>query len=383
MIPPSCFVLRIAPKVGLAVVFSIGASAHEHASRTIEFPNLSDYQTLVCDFHQHTVFSDGQVWPNVRVQEGVRDGLDVIAITDHLEHQPHASDIPHPDRNRSHAIATAAARDEGLLVVRGAEVTRSMPPGHANAIFIQDANALLRDEPIEVFREAARQGAFIFWNHPAWLRQAPDGIARLTPLHEQLIEERLIHGIEVVGEHDYSDEALQIALDRNLTIMGNSDIHGLIDWEYEVHEGGHRPVTLVFAKEKTEAALEEALRAGRTLVWFKNTLIGRAEWIDPLLAVSLTVESADYLPKSTVLAVALKNNSDVDFKLRNTSAYTLHRHTAFLEVPAHTTQTIHVKTLRHLEQAELRFEVMNAVTAPRTHPMMTITVQVPRENSAP
>jgi len=32
-----------------------------------------------------------------------------------------------------------------------------------------------------------------------------------------------------------------------LTIIGTSDIHGLIDWQYNVPQGGHRPITLVFA----------------------------------------------------------------------------------------------------------------------------------------
>lgn len=32
------------------------------------------------DLHTHSVFSDGQVWPSIRVEEGVRDGLDALAI---------------------------------------------------------------------------------------------------------------------------------------------------------------------------------------------------------------------------------------------------------------------------------------------------------------
>lgn len=29
----------------------------------IEIPGFSNYETLKCDFHTHTVFSDGLVWP--------------------------------------------------------------------------------------------------------------------------------------------------------------------------------------------------------------------------------------------------------------------------------------------------------------------------------
>ncbi len=81
------------------------------ADRKIEFPDIAGYQTLKCDFHMHTVLSDGSVWPNIRVQEAIRDGLDAISITDHIEYQPHIDDIPHPDRNRGHEIATDVARN--------------------------------------------------------------------------------------------------------------------------------------------------------------------------------------------------------------------------------------------------------------------------------
>jgi hypothetical protein len=77
--------------------------------RQIQFPDTADYQTLVVDLHTHSVFSDGHVWPTVRVSEALRDGLDGLAITEHLEFQPHLSDIPHPDRNRAYEEALRAA----------------------------------------------------------------------------------------------------------------------------------------------------------------------------------------------------------------------------------------------------------------------------------
>ena len=227
--------------------------------RKIIFPDIPGYKTLKCDFHEHTVFSDGHVWPTIRVMEAVKDNLDAIAVTEHLEYQPHKDDIPHPDRNRAYNIETKASENDSLIIINGSEITRSMPPGHSNAIFVKDANKLIIDDPMEVFEEAKRQGAFVFWNHPNWIKQRKDGIATLTDMHKKLIQERLLNGIEVVNEDTYSDEALQIALDNNLTMVGNSDIHGLIDWQYNVPEGGHRPVTLVFAKERSEDAIKEAL----------------------------------------------------------------------------------------------------------------------------
>jgi len=87
------------------------AQSHSHAlGRAIRFPDIAGYKTLKCDLHQHTVFSDGSVWPDIRVMEALMDSLDVISLTEHLEYQPHKDDIPHPDRNRSFEFAKQKKR---------------------------------------------------------------------------------------------------------------------------------------------------------------------------------------------------------------------------------------------------------------------------------
>ena len=103
------------------------ASNPDPGDRAIQFPDTASHQTLVVDLHTHTVFSDGHVWPRTRVAEALRDGLDAIAITDHLEWQPHLADIPHPDRNRSYDIAVESLGDAQLIVIRGSEITRDDP----------------------------------------------------------------------------------------------------------------------------------------------------------------------------------------------------------------------------------------------------------------
>ena len=170
---------------------------------------------LSTDLHIHTVFSDGAVWPSIRVEEARREGLDLIAMTEHLEYQPHEEDIPHPDRNRSYAIASGMlSEDEVLQVINGSEITREMPPGHINAVFVKDANALLHSDSLSGIQEANKQGAFVFWNHPNWDAHRSDGIARLEPFHNYLISNKLLHGIEVVNETTFSEEALEITRPR-------------------------------------------------------------------------------------------------------------------------------------------------------------------------
>ncbi|MFO1447819.1 MAG: Sb-PDE family phosphodiesterase [Opitutaceae bacterium] len=395
------------------------------ADRTITFPDIAGYRTLKTDFHQHTVFSDGKVWPHVRVEESVRDGLDALAITDHLEWQPHSRDLPNPDRNRAFEIAklaasfppglsegdywlieqymrgredlvkaqdTLVARPKGaeqeakaqsILVVPGVEITRNMPLGHVGALFIADANRLLDADPLVVLREAAKQGAFLVWNHPWSLNRGKgvDGVARNTELHSRLFDEKLVQGIEVVNTDTYSEEALQIALDRNLTIVGTSDIHGLIDWTYPAPEK-HRPVTLVFAKEKTLPSLREALVERRTVVWFNNTLIGRADWIDPLLKACLTVRPVGYKPDrrkysiqerpdTSLLDVEIVNSSDAMFILRSTGPFKVSTEGEVFTVGPHSSLKLTVLTVKRIPETELSFEVLNTTVAPRQHATAT------------
>jgi hypothetical protein len=339
----------------------------------MRFPNTPEHETIIADLHMHTVFSDGSVWPDIRVYEAVRDGLDVIATTEHLEYQPHAEDIPHPNRNRSYELASKIAQRDSLMVINGSEITRSMPPGHSNAIFLQDANLLLKDSVVEVFEEANRQGAFTFWNHPMWSAQYEDGIAKLTDLHRRLISDGLLHGIEVVNEHMYSEEALQIALDNDLTILGTSDIHGLIDWDYEVPQGGHRPVTLIFSRERTESAIREALFAGRTAVWFKDLLIGKEENLTPIIKASIQIEKTVYQDKIAV--VRFTNTSPVAYLLENLTPYSFHTLSEFFEIPPYGSVSLEVKTGEILEEIQLRFRILNGITAPREHPVMVWTAK--------
>ena len=160
----------------------------------INIPGFDDYRVLKCDFHTHTVFSDGLVWPDGRIYEAWQDGLDAIAITDHIEHRIN-QDLLNGDLNQSYKIAKTAADDMELIVIPGVEITRDKPLGHFNALFIQDANLIEKEDPLDSLAEAKKQGAFIVWNHPGW----PDNNVTLYPIHEQLITKGIINGIEVMN----------------------------------------------------------------------------------------------------------------------------------------------------------------------------------------
>lgn len=373
----SLFLLII---TGLSIKVSAqSTNGHDHAhDQKVYFPDVPGFFTLSCDFHMHTVFSDGSVWPNIRVQEANREGLDCISTTEHLEYQPHSKDIPHPDRNRSFELASRAARNSELIVVAGSEITRSMPPGHTNAIFIEDANPLLQDNAMDAFREARKQNAFVFTNHPMWTAQRKDGIAKYEPMHLELIEKGMLHGIEVVNETTFSDEAIALALKYDLTFIGTSDIHGLTDWLYDIPHGGHRPVTLVFSAERTKEGMKAALFNKQTVVWYKDMFIGRKEWLDPLLHNSLEVSALGYDGDTSVLSVEIKNPTHSHYIIQNKSDYTFHEDPSIMIIEPQSTKILSVKTLERFDSVILPFTFLNAMYAPDTYP--TISYELSTEN---
>lgn len=373
------------------------AQTEKKYERKLFFPDLDNYKTLLTDFHQHTIFSDGLVWPTIRVEEAVKDGLDAISLTDHLEYQPFSRDIPNPDRNRVYIVAKDFTDrinktvDKKLIIINGQEITRSMPPGHINAIFLDDANKLLHpDDSLKGIEEANKQNAFVFWNHPGWPAQRSDGIAKLDDFHRYLIDKNLLHGIEVVNELYYSEEALDIALKNNLTIMGTSDIHGLIDWLFKVPDDnesenknlpGHRPITMVFAKSKDKKSIKEALFEGRTAVFYNEMLIGKEENLKPLIEKCLVINNVNNLNlgysedgESSIKKIEIENISDAPFFLKNLSDFTFETNSDIITIYPNSKHTIAVRT-RGNSLGELKFEVLNGIIAPKKYAKISLIVK--------
>jgi len=273
-----------------------------------------------------------------------------------------------------HQFPAKADHTRSITILRFAKKIgfKYQEPGHSNAVFVQDANKLLVDDAMDAFREADAQGAFIFWNHPSWLSQSDDGTPPLSDMHKELIEKGLLHGIEVVNHDRYSKEALQIALNYDLTIMGTSDVHGLIDWDYEVHHGEHRPVTLVFAEEYSKEGLKEALFDGRTVVWKEDLLIGKEEFLVPLIEGSLEITGSSYIGDTSVLDVEITNHTGQRFIMENQSEYSLHHHADVFTLNPYSSTNIRVMTLERLDHLSWPMKVLNGITAPDSSPVITL-----------
>ncbi len=368
----------------ICACFSVaaGATANAH-ERAIDFPGMADGRViLAADLHTHSVFSDGEVWPSIRVEEAHRDGLEMLALTEHLEAQPKKADIPHPDRNRSYdvAVETLVRRGyPGLLIVNGAEITRNQPQGHINAVFLKDANALLVDDARDAVQAANDQKAFVFLNHPNWLPQAPDGIARLTPFHESLIKDGLLHGVEVAnGTLDgHSEHALAFALEKGLTVLGTSDIHGLVDWTHDAGHGGHRPMTLVLAADRSEDAMKAALFAGQTVAWTDDDLMGRSELVESVVKTCLSLVPGSFDGRTTVLPVTVTNGCPLNFILKNVGAATFQNASDVIHLPRNGKFDLQVRLGRETQEVALDLEILNTQVGFRKSLVTRLRADVP------
>ena len=55
----------------------------------VVLPQVNGYNVYKADLHTHSIFSDGSVAPEYRVKEAWLDGLDVMAVTEHIEYRRH------------------------------------------------------------------------------------------------------------------------------------------------------------------------------------------------------------------------------------------------------------------------------------------------------
>ncbi|MBA9076655.1 MULTISPECIES: Sb-PDE family phosphodiesterase [Rufibacter] len=306
-----------------------------------KLPNLPGYLTLKGDFHMHTVLSDGYVWPALRAQEAIRDGLDVISVTEHVDFERYPNDIKR-DMNRSYEIARKAAGTSGLLVINGLEISPRVPPYHCNAIFMQDGNKVpvkymkqttesfkMKDNPTRAelmapFLEAKKQDAFVFYNHPNYSWWDKKSKELFTDFHQELLDKGILKGVEVANRGGYNVIAHKLAAKYNLAMFANSDEHrGLPASTKETH----RPVTLVFAQSKTPAALKEAMNARRTAVYFDDYVIGRASEMEPFFKAAVTITAVQENRKGEpIIVLNIKNNSTIPFQVKLKSDYNLEKH---------------------------------------------------------
>ncbi len=288
----------------LCLVTSVAVIAQQTRD-PLPVPDIPGYRTMKCDFHMHTVFSDGNVWPTTRVNEAWRDGLDAIAITDHdgsIYHR-HFPDVPE-DLRRPMAIASEAAAQQGIVLVPAVEITRGTL--HFNALFVQDPNAFGKLDFLSALQQAKKQGAYVFWNHPDHPRRQAKTVfdSQLASAHKA----GLIQGAELINGYVVFSEALPLIQEKNLALLANSDVHGSIEGDFTLRT---RPITLLFVKSADASGIREALEARRTVGWVNGQLWGSEALLRALWESSI---------KSNKAIVKAFPDTRVFFEIQNISA---------------------------------------------------------------
>lgn len=316
------------------------AERHEPCRKEIILPEVNGYNVYKADLHIHTVFSDGQVLPKFRVNEAWQDGLDVVAVTDHIEYRPHEAtfydylkgyaDKEHMpgvkglekgkqvvDLNYSVSEALKEAKKYGLTIIPGSEITRSgTKVGHFNALFTTDNNTIYDKDPVQAVRNAKAQGALVMHNHPGWRKESLD----YTETERIVYDEGLIDGVEVMNGTEFYPLIVDRVRERGLFIAANTDVHSSTANDYRL-TGNLRPMTLILAKDKSLKSLREALESNRTIAVGYNTICGEEKLLQDFFAASVKLTEIDGEAKSwtltnmTSLPYVLKRGDGNNFRL--------------------------------------------------------------------
>ena len=305
----------------------------------INLPEIDGYTPYKADLHTHTIFSDGHTSMESRIREAWADGLDVMAVTEHLEHRPHEKNLVKylkgytkgaeaenynfvsknrpasgadikVDLNYPVEVACKEAKKYDLTIIPGIEITRKEGEySHFNALFTTDNNAVYAPETIESIRNAKKQGALVMHNHPGWTHKD----MKITKFEKTVYDAGLLDGIEIMNGEEFYPQAIDRATKYNLFVSSNTDVHYASSETYGLHNS-LRNMTIIYAKDKSLASLREAVEARRTLAYSFGTLAGDKELLRKFFeaAVSARKTIVDYKGRTEVI---ITNNSSIDWML--------------------------------------------------------------------
>lgn len=288
--------------------------ASRGARTEIVLPQVNGYNIYKADLHTHSIFSDGSVAPEFRVKEAWADGLDVMAVTEHIEYRRHEPTLVkylenytkknaeainydiinkaadkegiQVDLNAGVKLSQKTAESLGILIIPGTEITRNPKEiGHYNALFTTDNNTIYDPDPLQALRNAKAQGALVMHNHPGWTRSSLE----MPEFEVKAYGEGLIDGIEIMNGTEFYPIAIERAKELELFVSANTDVHGTTAMDYNGTEVG-RNMTLIFAKEKTLEAMREALEARRTLAFSYDNLAGDEQLLKDFFLASVKFE---------------------------------------------------------------------------------------------
>ena len=154
----------------------------------------------------------------------------------------------------------------------------------------------------------------------------------------------------------------QWCLDKNLTMIGTSDIHQPIQTDYDFEKGEHRTMTFVFAKERSLQGIREALDNRRTAAYFHELLIGREDLLRPFFEKCVKIEEVSRNEQGVTLSIT--NLTDLVLKLKKTAHDTLLVYFRDMTLKPHTRYTVRIGFKQGIKGGDVNFEVTNFIVAP-------------------
>ena len=298
------------------------------ARQEIILPNVNGYTPYKADLHIHSTYSDGvmKYTGKGRIYEAWRDGLDVIAVTDHMGIKNYADkqgvETPESAKKKKGARPTQAVNDAvktaegyGILVIPGVEITGSPQTlGHFNALFTTDNNTIYDYNPIQNIRNARAQGAMIMHNHPGWRQSTLE----MNEFVKSVYAEKLVDGVEIMNGAFFYPRAIETAKENKFFFAATTDIHGTTGETYR--EVGHlRNMTIIYAKDLTSEAIREGLESRRTLAYSFGVLAGEEKLLRDFFEASIETRKLAVVVgknKKKSQRVSLINKSSIPYILQ-------------------------------------------------------------------
>ena len=220
------------------------------------------------------------------------------------------------------------------------------------------------DQLMAPFIEAKKQGAFVIYNHPSYAWWDKKDTTLFTNFHKELFNNKILQGVEVVNSGNYNIIAHKLAMKYNLTMLSNTDAHnGLPQHQH----GNHRPITLVFAKDRTTESIHEALKARRTALYFDDYIAARQTEAESFFksAVKVTIQKKNR-KNEKILEVSLINISKIPFQIKVLSDYDIEKFPlGQVTLAPHNTAVLTLKAMWIYPQSiSLQMQVSNIIISP-------------------
>ena len=134
-------------------------------------------------------------------------------------------------------------------------------------------------------------------------------------------------------------------------------------------------MTFVLCKNNRTEEVKKALFEGKTMVWFKELMIGKEEHLLEVVKANLSASNPTYKDDELIAKVILKNHSANTLHLKYTGPFTFHQDGTIFKIEPYNEKSIYIKTLEIKTSLQLPFELLNGIIGQKKYLNLTIKAQ--------